>query len=163
MGILYSTWKYSPLSQPRGFSQRWLCQGAPCCLWSCRDSQSFQPVSKDNNGIRIKKRNKKKHATPHILDIKGGFYSNRKCFHHFKTANMGTAWGSNHITYSALIKTNAISAYPLRPSVLGGFFCKRWGQNQIAHSLSNLILGFSFPRLINSHCIDRLGELELTN
>ena len=41
-------------------------------------------------------------------------------------------------------------------------FLQEVGQNQIAHSLSNLILGFSFPSLINSHRIDRLGELELT-
>lgn len=41
-------------------------------------------------------------------------------------------------------------------------FLREVGRNQIAHSLSNLILGFSFPSLINSHRIDRLGELELT-
>lgn len=124
-----------------------------------------------HNPVRIKKKNSQKKNIQDIKCIKSWCnvclvgWLLFKSFHYFKEINAGTLWGSKHITYSALIthKTNTISAHPLWPSVLYGFFCERWGQNPIAHSLSNLILGFSFPRLINSHRIDRLGELELTN
>lgn len=77
----------------------------------------------------IRHKKKKNTTTPHILDIKGGFYSYRKCFHHFKDVNTGAAWGSKRITYSALIKTNAISAYPPSGHLSWvGFSCRSWGQ-----------------------------------
>lgn len=89
--------------------------------------QASDLSAKTQKAARVKKKKKKNTTKPHVLDVKGGFYSNCKCFHQFKDASKGAAWGSKRITYAALIKTNAISAYPLRPSVLDGFFCKRWG------------------------------------
>lgn len=140
---------YLPLLLLQVCLQRWLCQGAPWCPSVCTDRSGCQPVSMERQ-FHIQLIQSQTFKAQSVAGCKLWYniwscgcilFKNAKTKMHLEKSlkrflqrretNAGTERGSKHTTHSALITHltllhNMISAYPLRPSVLCGFFCEGW-------------------------------------
>lgn len=140
---------YLPLLLLQVCLQRWLCQGAPWCPSMCTDRSGCQPVSMERQ-FHIQLIQSQTFKAQSVAGCKLWYniwscgcilFKNAKTKMHLEKSlkrflqrretNAGTERGSKHTTHSALITHltllhNMISAYPLRSSVLCGFFCEGW-------------------------------------